>query len=444
MRHLVVCCDGTWNTPDEEAATNVYRLHNALADTAEDGAEQLRYYDRGVGTEGGLADYVLGGAAGAGLSRNVLDAYHWLTTTYQPGDHIALFGFSRGAYTVRSLAAMVAACGLLDTTSLSDAMVWRQIDHVYHRRYQRGDRASPRHIRHARHAVALDERRSPFSPALWDPAPNQDLKQMWFPGSHLDVGGGHREKGLSDGALHWMIEQARDTAGLAFHKTTLDQIRPDPLDVLHDDNRIFTGWLAPALNPLVEPFFAPRPRAVPLIDAPDPSLHESVSKRHQKVPITGGPYRTTRILAAGESATVRVHARDPWNWTELYLEPDEYSFTAQGQWVDRTIRSGPEGTTGPRRFLPTEGLRLLGTLFGRGEMLFRRVIRNWVADFLFTRREEDLPWMSLVGVVANDATEIERELKVHERIRIGAGTEHRVTKAGYLYAFANDAWGFYG
>ncbi|MGH3909805.1 MAG: phospholipase effector Tle1 domain-containing protein, partial [Pseudonocardiaceae bacterium] len=279
---------------------------------------------------------------------------------------------------------------------------------------------------------------------LWDPAPDQDVKQMWFPGSHLDVGGGHREKGLSDGALQWMIEQARETTGLAFHKTTLDQIRPDPLDVLHDDNRIFTGWLAPALNPLVEPFFAPRPRAVPLIDPPDPSLHESVTKRHQKFPITGGPYRTTRVLAAGESATVRVHARDPWNWTGLYLEPDAYSFTAQGQWVDHTIRSGPEGTTGPRRFLPTEGLRLLGTLFGRGKVLFRRVTRNPVADFLLTRREEDLPWMSLVGVVANDATEIERELKVHERIRIGAGTNYRVTKAGYLYAFANDAWSFYG
>ncbi|MGH3906232.1 MAG: phospholipase effector Tle1 domain-containing protein [Pseudonocardiaceae bacterium] len=91
-------------------------------------------------------------------------------------------------------------------------------------------RLNPR-IRHARHAVAPDERRSPFSPALWDPAPDQDVKQMWFPASHLDVGGGHREKGLSDGALQRMIEQARDTAGLAFHKTTLDQIRPDPLDV---------------------------------------------------------------------------------------------------------------------------------------------------------------------------------------------------------------------
>ncbi|MGH3906233.1 MAG: phospholipase effector Tle1 domain-containing protein [Pseudonocardiaceae bacterium] len=144
MRHLVVCCDGTWNTPEEEAATNVYRLHNALADTADDGTEQLRYYDHGVGTEGGLADYVLGGAAGAGLSRNVLDAYYWLTTTYQPGDRIALFGFSRGAYTGRSLAGMIATCGLLDTTSLNDAMVWNQIDRVYHRRYQRGDRASPR------------------------------------------------------------------------------------------------------------------------------------------------------------------------------------------------------------------------------------------------------------------------------------------------------------
>jgi hypothetical protein len=267
---------------------------------------------------------------------------------------------------------------------------------------------------------------------------------VWFPGSHLDVGGGHRETGLSDGALQWMIEQTRETIKLAFQKTTQDQIRPDPLDVMHDDNRIFTGWFAPALNPLLEPFFEPRPRAVPLIDPPGSSVYESVSTRHQKFPITGGPYRRARLLAPGDFRTVRVNAHDSWNWTELYLESGEYTFAAKGQWVDHTIRSGPEGTTGLRRFFPTEGFRLLGTLLGQGEKVFRRVFRNWVADFLFTRREEDLPWMSLVGVVANDAREVERGMKAHERIPIGTGTNHRVGKAGYLYAFANDAWGFYG
>ena len=62
-----------------------------------------------------------------GVSRNVMDAYHWLTTRYEPGDRIALFGFSRGAYTARSLAGMISACGLIDTADLDEATIWRQI-----------------------------------------------------------------------------------------------------------------------------------------------------------------------------------------------------------------------------------------------------------------------------------------------------------------------------
>ena len=102
------------------------RLRNALAETAEDGAEQLRYYHSGVGTEGGLLDWLAGGATGMGLVRNVQSAYQWLTTAYEPGDRVALFGFSRGAYTVRSLAGMLGACGLIDCRGLDEATTWRR------------------------------------------------------------------------------------------------------------------------------------------------------------------------------------------------------------------------------------------------------------------------------------------------------------------------------
>ncbi len=511
MTHLIVCCDGTWNTPEIESVTNVCRLYNALTETGMDGDRQLAYYQPGVGS---LRYRLLGGAVGLGLSGNVMDAYLWLTTRYVPGDRISLFGFSRGAYTARSLAGMISACGLIDTTKVDEAELWPHIKDLYNRGYRQKKRdpqgrewrqgltfrwdpddyhqipihfigvwdtvgalgipaymgwlslLDPLHrhdfhdmrlnpyIKHGRHAVAMDERRSPYTPALWSEpyGAEQVVKQVWFPGSHMDVGGGHLQRGLSDCALRWMIDEAREAVGIGFYKTTVeDQINPNPLDVLHDDDHGVVGVLEPLVDPELDPvleiFLQPRPRAVPKID-PDatiPQIHQSVYDRYQNPPITSGPYRPTQVLAPGQSRTVEVFAHEPWNETGLYLEAGDYQFTAEGQWFDADIVSGPAGTTGLRRFNPlVERLRLVGTLLGQGERLFRLVTGNKMADFIGTRREEDMPWMSLVGVVANDAISIEGEYKAHERIAFGAGTRCRVTRSGYLYAFANDAWGFYG
>jgi uncharacterized protein (DUF2235 family) len=144
MRHLIVCCDGTWNTPEMESVTNVRRLYDALGDQSADGAAQVCYYQPGVGTERRLLSRLLGGGFAVGLSQHVTDAYHWLTTRYAPGDKIALFGFSRGAYIARSLAGMISACGLLDTTSLHETTTWQQIEHVYGFKYRQGHDADLR------------------------------------------------------------------------------------------------------------------------------------------------------------------------------------------------------------------------------------------------------------------------------------------------------------
>ena len=84
MKRLVVCCDGTWNNPEQErngipAPTNVFKIYNAIADTEKDsGIEQLKYYHPGVGGEGGVKEKILGGAIGVGISRHICSAYHWL------------------------------------------------------------------------------------------------------------------------------------------------------------------------------------------------------------------------------------------------------------------------------------------------------------------------------------------------------------------------------
>ena len=112
MRNLIVCCDGTWNTPDQRengvpVPTNVVRLYNAVAAADASGNGQLRYYHPGVGAEGSLFDKALGGGLGVGLDHNIKSAYRWICDDYQTDDRLFLFGFSRGAYTVRSLAGLL-------------------------------------------------------------------------------------------------------------------------------------------------------------------------------------------------------------------------------------------------------------------------------------------------------------------------------------------------
>ncbi len=137
-RKLVVCCDGTWNTPRNE--TNIFRTYRFLRERlgapaeltqktgvttcggrAGDGSEVLLFYDRGIGTD--WFNRIVGGAAGVGLSENVRDAYHFLGQNFVPGSEIYVFGFSRGAYTARSLCGFVKAAGLLERPTEKD--VWR-------------------------------------------------------------------------------------------------------------------------------------------------------------------------------------------------------------------------------------------------------------------------------------------------------------------------------
>jgi uncharacterized protein (DUF2235 family) len=281
MKRLIVCCDGTWNRPDEvsqgvAAPTNVAKIALALADEDATHNDQLLHYQTGVGTR--RSERFVGGAFGVGLSRNVMDGYRFLVDNYEPGDKLYFFGFSRGAYTARSLAGLVRNSGILrpeERDRIGDAYaLYRRPDkdslpssiaaELFRRSHSYGetyidfvgvwdtvgalgipidgfrppllsrlwtfhDTTLSRYVRNAYHALAIDERRRPFRPTLWEQKPDardQTLEQVWFAGVHSDVGGGYSDTGLSEVPLLWMAEKAHQ-CGLAF--------KPDHLVVTTHD-----------------------------------------------------------------------------------------------------------------------------------------------------------------------------------------------------------------
>jgi uncharacterized protein (DUF2235 family) len=105
MKRLAIFLDGTWNTLNNN--TNVWRLKSLCAETS----EQRVYYSQGVGTQRG--ESARGGITGYGIDNEIIDAYTWLMENFDHGDEIFIFGFSRGAYTARSLSGLIAKCGVL-------------------------------------------------------------------------------------------------------------------------------------------------------------------------------------------------------------------------------------------------------------------------------------------------------------------------------------------
>ena len=157
-RHLVVCTDGTWNTPDRRdrgriVPSNVVKVARAVAGFNTSGVEQRVYYDTGIGT-GDCWDRIKGGAFGFGLSQNVKQAYVALGKIFESGDKIFLFGFSRGAYTARSLAGLIGLCGIPDSRKGNIATITTRAFRIYRLSPRSPDRPkqAAQHIKTYSHA----------------------------------------------------------------------------------------------------------------------------------------------------------------------------------------------------------------------------------------------------------------------------------------------------
>lgn len=336
-RKIVIFADGTGNTVGGQDS-NVLRLCRMVSSCGKD--DQVAIYDPGVGTTASVErlhaalspsprlrviedearrptiirwiGLPLGALFGEGTERNIRRLYQALVHEYEPGDDIFLFGFSRGAYTVRALAGVIYRCGVLRCKhegqidkaihlcqkhfeacrNAEELRILKLDAQDFKRNFARACNirflgiwdtvksvgymfpSNLPHTRHnpiiqtVRHALSISERRTFYAattwggldsdtqPAVHTPVPGidhepaaiqwQDVEEVWFPGDHSDVGGGHKKTALADVALHWMINEAHQ-AGLRVSTSNYSSIVPDmeklsPEDV-HDEmaRNIFRG-----------------------------------------------------------------------------------------------------------------------------------------------------------------------------------------------------------
>ncbi|MER8657283.1 DUF2235 domain-containing protein [Mesorhizobium sp. M0847] len=333
-RNIVICCDGTGNDVEADES-NVLRLERMLV--RDD--DQVTYYDPGVGTQGApTLDFisrqellrVLGMGLGMGAFDRIGSSYRFLMRTYRPDDRIYIFGFSRGAYVARALAGLVAKMGVLEASrenlvpyamklyaapanapivapfcdtfatyrpEIAFLGLWDTVKSVYQFDPRRAAFTSVSlpltfdnsRVRVIRHAIALDERRRFYRTNLWighsQYTNDQDVRQVWFPGVHSDVGGSYpdAEGGLSKIALEWMVREARH-AGVRIDQLVYDLVvplrpvgpvsSPDHTAMLHNSLtgvwRLFEWW---------PPFPRGKRRFVP----EGAFIHRSVANRIREV-----------------------------------------------------------------------------------------------------------------------------------------------------------------
>jgi len=343
MKRIITCSDGTWNKPNTREngkviKTNVQKLFDCIEKRDTRGVPQVKFYDPGIGSSGNILVRMFNGATGKGIDENILDVYRFICWNYEPGDAIYLFGFSRGAYTARSLAGLIRKCGIIktndldmiaeayglyrnrnigpndcnavrfrrahsyDVRSIKFIGVWDTVGslglplHSFQwynkRKYAFYDTTLSSIVEYAYHALAVDEKRKTFEPAWWersgnDAGINQTLEQRWFPGVHSNVGGGYPDCALSDIPLRWLFRKANDT-GLHMNASCLEA--PDACD----------GTMYNSLNWLYR-LLGSRDRAI-TVNNKDAFIDESVFKRMEML---GSAYRPKNVLRALEDLKVQ-------------------------------------------------------------------------------------------------------------------------------------------
>lgn len=519
-RKIAIFCDGTSNSPDQDdegepAATNIHRMYAALVKNE----QQIGWYDPGVGTDASsevqratrlgayanalgltLPRAVIDGwrkvrigieaATGLGIGENITQAYAAIAKHYRPGDAIYLFGFSRGAYTARCVAGMIARCGLLraENAALAPAVytlyrtrkdsqshipIARDLIHkamppirmlgvfdtvgslgvplwgwwFNFRRLFTNEvlGTSPAAIcENIFHALAMDERRAQFFPTLFDiptvpvkvGMAEQRIEQVWFRGAHADIGGGYARSGLSDIALEWMYGHAYN-CGLVFDAELM--ARPGkgkkPLEVMHDEMERRPGWA----------MLGSWPRWHPVCAGGDPksrfgALHTSVFERAAAMRAIGR-HDLVSLPPVG-FVDWRIGATRQWNAAGIVIEHDaiyRLRDTGGSRWQDKDCPlCGPDG----QPLSIHDGIRRRAAKYKRLPDIDYMVLciaiahpRDWslrefgigkLLHYVFKRDPEELT--TQIAAIGQDMGEGNA---VYIRNR---------APGGMLYGFANDLW----
>lgn len=271
----VIILDGTMSSLDAGDETNAGLIYKLLLSMPAK-SQQSVYYEAGVQWRRWRDTTSV--MMGRGINRQIRRTYGWLASRYRPGDRIFLFGYSRGAFAVRSLAGLIDQVGLLKAEAATErnitlayryyqAEAERPAEKEFVRRFcHKGVEVQmigvfdtvkalglrlpllwvltePQHnfhnhrlgpaVRHGFHALALDETRSVYEPVLWECPPDfaGHVEQVWFPGTHGDVGGqiggDVAARPLSNIPLTWMLERAGE-AGLALPEDWRARFVTDP------------------------------------------------------------------------------------------------------------------------------------------------------------------------------------------------------------------------
>lgn len=316
-KNIVIFSDGTGQEGGKGANTNIYKLFNMIEDRT---SQQISFYDRGLGT--GWRK-LTGNVAGMGISKNIMECYTFIFENYVAGDQIYLFGFSRGAATVRSLTSFIHYFGIMPKSRpelIEKAYKIYKTGDETKRKIKAAEFVSTHHtmwtrikflgcydtvaalgipikplsaalneipgfqhtfqnfklnetVENAYQALAIDDERKTFHPILWDAdvLPYQTIKQVWFCGMHTDVGGGYEEQELSDIPFVWMKKQAVNN-GLRIYSSNSVSIRGDVNGHMHNSRG--KGWTK---------VYRKQPRSWDSNRTDKPIVHESVLRRNKNV-----------------------------------------------------------------------------------------------------------------------------------------------------------------
>ncbi|KIK42589.1 hypothetical protein CY34DRAFT_135951 [Suillus luteus UH-Slu-Lm8-n1] len=368
--------------------TNIIRLARSVKSQTANGKKQIVYYQSGVGSDADFTGVSVVGnlmlqALGTTVASKIRDAYAFIAQNFEDGDEICIFGFSRGAYTARKLSGLIDRIGLLARQNLGQFFViWSQlVDHKTptipsNTRHPRikcvgvwdtvgsvdstldalaiKDTSLPATVDIALHALAFHENRAKFLPTLWTTpqsklAPNQTLKQVWFPGAHSDVGGGYERRELADIALFWMVGEIKSfiELDLEFLRSTR-QHNPEPWGTSQPHNSYVETLLAMRI------LVGVKTRLEDGLITGVSTLHQSLAFSPQVLKSPDDMSTTSKILKALGSGFSLKYA--PLNEFETYCK-DNWKITRMGT-LDPPIFGSPRDVIRP----PVYWVRAIGLL----------------------------------------------------------------------------------